>query len=292
MVAAAERRHTTMTCLFLAAALFITAEPNPKTAEDTTNAARALLESARWVEVKDNHGDMEIRVLAAEEEPKAEQAMRDYHDRYQEAADSYREQKKEYADAISELNQQFLDLQESITADHVNQYFRDRRKLKEQLVTKSPPWVVPKPPYRRVLRYGDWWELRFDAKREHISTVMFSYGTLSIYLRLSTASCGFDTGFPGLLDRYPELLDRTENPDIRIEVKKRGIVVKQHQLRLESYRLDQIDAAEAVASLKEAVPNAEICYNRELNTILVFGFPDEHKAIEQALAQIRASRRK
>lgn len=278
-----------MTHLFLAAALFVTSEPTPKTAQDAANAARALLESARWVEVKDNHGDMEIRVIAAEGESKAERAMRDYHDRYQKAADSYREQQKKYANAVSRLNREFLDRQEPVTADHVNQYFRDRRKLKEQLVGKSPPWVVPKPPYRRALLHGDWWELRFDVKREDISTIMFSSDTPSIYLRLSTASCGLDTGLPGLLDRFPEFLERSKNPDIRIEVEGRIIVVKRRQLRLERYRLSQINAAEAVPSLKEAVPNAEITYNRELNTIIVLGFPDEHKGIEQALAQLRTS---
>jgi len=66
-----------MACFFLAVALLIGAEPTLTTAEDTANAARALLESASWVEVKDNDGRTEIRVLAAEEEPKAEQAMRD-----------------------------------------------------------------------------------------------------------------------------------------------------------------------------------------------------------------------
>lgn len=278
-----------MTCLFLAVALFVGGEPTPVAGDDTVNAARALLESASWVGVKDKDGKTEIRALPAKEEPKAERAMRDYHARYQEVADSYWRNEKKYADAISELNRRFLNLQEPITVDHVNQYFRDRRKLKKQLVAQSPRRAVPRPPYRRVLRQGEWWELRFDVKRENISTMLFSPGTLSIYLRLSTTSCGSFTSLPMSLDLFGPPDDR-QVQDTRIEVKEQVIVL--HRRQFQTYRLSQVDIAEAVASLQEAVPNATIDGDPESNTIIVLGSPDEHKAIQQAITQLRANRKK
>jgi len=279
-----------MACFFLAVALLLGAKWTPKSTEDTANAARALLETASWVEVKDNDGKTELRALAAKDEPKAEQAMRDYHDRYEKVADSYWEAEREYADAISQLNRQYLDRQEPVTVDHVIQYFRDRGKLKKQLVAKSPRMSVPKPPYRRVLRHGEWWELRFDQERENISTALFSSDTPSIYLRPSTASCGFHTGLPALVNRFPELLDRADGRNTRIEVREQVIVLERRQFQ--TYRLSQTDVAEAVASLQEAAPNATIDGDPESNTIFVLGFADEHKVVQQAIAQLRTSSKK
>jgi len=280
-----------MTCLFYAVAVFVGGEPALNSAEDTANAARALLETAKWVEVKDKEGKTEIRALAAKDEPKAEQAMRDYHDRYQEAVDSYWEHKKQYADAISQLNRQFLDRQESVTADHVNQYFRDRRKLKDLLVAKSPWRAVPKPPYRRVLRYGEWWELRFDEKPPDISNILFHFDTHSIYLYVSAASCGFFTSGPRFLDIFGPP-DDSYIRDTRIEVKEQGLVLEMRQLQV--YRLGQIHADAAASSLKEAAPDAIVRYERNPSVIVigVLGFPEEHKAIDRAIAQLRASRKK
>ena len=278
-----------MACFFLAVALLLGAEPTPKTAEDTANAARALLATASWVEVKDNDRKTEIRVLAAEDEPKAEQAMRDYHDRYEKVADSYWEAEKKYADAISQLNRQFLDRLESVTVKLVSQYFRDRGNLKKQLVAKSPRMSVPKPQYRRVLRNGEWWELRFDVKQEDTSTIMFSSDMPSIYLHLSTASCGFFTSMPRFLDLFGPPDDSCIR-NTRIEVKERAIVLDRRQFQ--SYRLSQIEVAEAVSSLSEAVPSATIDGDPESSTIFVLGFPDEHKAVQQAIAQLRANRKK
>ncbi|MBL7040695.1 MAG: hypothetical protein ISR77_18830 [Pirellulaceae bacterium] len=282
-----------MARFFMAVVLFLGVEPTSKTTDDAANAARALLESASWVAVKDNDGKTEIRVLAAEEEPKAEQAVRDYHDRYQEVADTYWKHEKEYADAISQLNRQFLDRQEPVTVDHVNQYFRDRRKLKEQLAAKSPQRAVPRPPYRHVLRQGEWWELRLGVKPVEpvsVSTILFGTDTPSIYLRLSNASSGFCTGLPGALQHFPVPPDDSYLRNTRIEVKEQVIFLKTRQFQ--SYRLGQFDIAEAVASLEEAVPNATIDGDPESSTIFVLGFPDEHKAIRQAMAQLGVNREK
>jgi len=143
-----------------------------------------------------------------------------------------------------------------------------------------------------VLQYGAWWELRFDEKSDDRATFIDRSDTDSIYLQIASASCGFCKNPPGLLDDFPKVVHGTADRDIRIEVKERVIVVKQHQLRLEVYRLSQINAPNAVPSLEEAAPSAEIHCDRKLNAILVLGFPDDHKAIDEAIARLRAGRKK